>query len=66
MTGVWPTVSVVIVSWNAKRFLSECLQSLRDTDYPGKLQTIVVDNAWNGRAYPQHGAYMLPGDRTRL
>jgi GT2 family glycosyltransferase len=41
----WPTVSVVIVSWNARHFLEECLRSLRAAGYPGGLQVIVIDNA---------------------
>ncbi len=38
-------VSVVIVSWNAKHYLSKCLQSLNNQAYSGELEIIVVDNA---------------------
>jgi GT2 family glycosyltransferase len=40
-----PIVSVVIVNWNAKAYLQECLASLREDVYDGQLETIVVDNA---------------------
>ena len=40
-----PLVSVVIVNWNARNFLSECLRSLNDKVYNGPLEIIVVDNA---------------------
>jgi hypothetical protein len=38
-------VSVVIVSWNAGRYLKECLVSLRETTAPNSPEVIVVDNA---------------------
>jgi GT2 family glycosyltransferase len=40
-----PTVSIIIVSWNAKRYLAECLGSIdqRACRYP--MEIIVVDNA---------------------
>lgn len=40
----YPPLSVVIVSWNAKDFLAECLLSLFQHDYPGLLEVVVVDN----------------------
>jgi GT2 family glycosyltransferase len=40
-----PLVSVVIVSWNAKRLLAECLESLRVGVYDGPIEIVVVDNA---------------------
>ena len=40
-----PTVSIVIVSWNAQAYLRECLESLKDGVYAGPMETIVVDNA---------------------
>lgn len=43
--AVWPKVSVVIVSWNAKDYLAECLESLGGEVYAGTIETIVVDNA---------------------
>jgi hypothetical protein len=40
----FPMISAVIVTWNAKKYVEECLRSLRDnTDVP--IETIVVDNA---------------------
>lgn len=40
-----PMVSVVIVSWNARDYLAECLESLKGDVYEGLIETIVVDNA---------------------
>lgn len=40
-----PMVSVVIVSWNARDYLAECLESLATDVYAGPMQTFVVDNA---------------------
>ncbi len=37
--------SVIIVNWNAKAFLDECLQSLARSDCADRLEIIVVDNA---------------------
>ena len=38
-------ISVVIVSWNARAFLEECLASIARAKRPGVLEVIVVDNA---------------------
>jgi len=40
-----PDVSVVIVSWNARAFLLECLRSIRAFSGEVKVEIIVVDNA---------------------
>lgn len=40
-----PSISIVIVSWNARSFLAECLESLRGAVYDGAMDVIVVDNA---------------------
>ncbi|RMD96896.1 MAG: glycosyltransferase family 2 protein [Deltaproteobacteria bacterium] len=39
------TVSVVIVNWNGGELIDGCLRSLQAQDYPGPIETIVVDNA---------------------
>jgi GT2 family glycosyltransferase len=39
--------SIVVVSWNAKRFLQECLQSMRAEIDPARTEIILVDNASN-------------------
>ncbi len=40
-----PKVSVVILNYNGKRFLKECIESVDEQDYPHRLiETIVVDN----------------------
>ncbi len=39
-----PSVSIVIVNFNGRAFLSECLRTLLDTDYPN-YEVVVVDNA---------------------
>ena len=38
-------ISIVIVSWNAKNFLGECLRSLADSPTSYSTEIIVVDNA---------------------
>jgi hypothetical protein len=38
-------ISVVIVSWNAKHFLEECLRALADSPTSRSTEIIVVDNA---------------------
>ncbi len=40
----FPSVSVVIVNFNGKDLLRQCLQTLLDTDYPN-YEVVVVDNA---------------------
>ena len=40
-----PDVSVIIVNWNLKELLRDCLQSVRDYGGDLSLETIVVDNA---------------------
>jgi len=38
-------VSVIIVSWNARRYLEECLASIYESSAPSVPEVIVVDNA---------------------
>ena len=38
-------ISIVIVSWNARRFLEECLRALQDSPNSLNTEIIVVDNA---------------------
>lgn len=38
-------ISVIIVSWNARKYLEECLNSLREFEYSRSVEIIVVDNA---------------------
>lgn len=44
MTAAHPLVSVIVVSWNSRRFLEGCLSSVRGQTWPN-VQLIVVDNA---------------------
>jgi GT2 family glycosyltransferase len=37
--------SVIVVSWNAKAFLLDCLKSIESQSFDGSLEIIVVDNA---------------------
>ncbi|HEX8645998.1 MAG TPA: glycosyltransferase family 2 protein [Thermoleophilaceae bacterium] len=37
--------SVIIATWNTRDLLADCLDSIREQDLPGGLETIVVDNA---------------------
>jgi len=40
-----PTVTVIIVSWNARQYLTQCLESLFQDACRHKMEVIVVDNA---------------------
>ncbi len=42
----WPKVSVVVLNYNGKQHLADCLSSLLELDYPTeKLELLLVDNA---------------------
>jgi len=41
----WPSVTVVVVNLDGIEFMGPCLQSLRDQEYPGAVEVIVIDNA---------------------
>lgn len=44
--GQWPFVSVVILNYNGRQYLEDCLSSVERVDYPHeRLETILVDNA---------------------
>ncbi len=44
-------ISIVIVTWNCKKFAAECLDSLRSYSQEPQAEIIVVDNAsWDGTA----------------
>lgn len=54
-----PSVSIIIVSWNARSVVEKCLPSVVDTDYPN-LEIIFADNAstdgtaaWIAREHPE-------------
>lgn len=54
-----PPLAVVVVNWNGRADLPDCLRTLRDTGYPG-LRIIMVDNgseddsvAWTAQHYPE-------------
>jgi len=54
-----PSVSIIIVSWNAKSVVQQCLPSVVATDYPN-LEIIFADNAstdgtaaWIAREHPE-------------
>jgi GT2 family glycosyltransferase len=58
MTTPTPWVSVIIVSWNARHLLAQCLPSVVATDYP-HLEIILADNgstddsaAWVAAQFP--------------
>lgn len=53
-----PRVSIIIVSWNAKSLVKQCLPSVMETTYPN-LEVLFADNAstdgsaaWIAREYP--------------
>jgi hypothetical protein len=40
----YPSVSVLIVSYNVKQYLIHALDAIKQSDYPGPVELIVVDN----------------------
>ncbi|MBP7963929.1 MAG: glycosyltransferase [Caldilineaceae bacterium] len=40
----WPSVSIIILNFNGLIHLDPCFKSLAQTDYPGPLELILVDN----------------------
>jgi len=44
VTGSWPSVSIIIPSRDRPELLASCLNGIDQTDYPGRIQVIVVDN----------------------
>jgi GT2 family glycosyltransferase len=62
-SDVMTDVSIIIVSWNAKRFLLGCLDALEAQKKNGlSLETIVVDNA-SSDGTPEAVAQQFPGVR---
>jgi len=45
MTEKLPFISIVVPARNEQKFLSQCLSSLKEQDYAGNYEIIVVDNA---------------------
>jgi GT2 family glycosyltransferase len=45
MNAAQPMVSVVVVSWNARKYLKQCLESLREGVCRLPMEVLVVDNA---------------------
>ena len=42
----WPAVSALVVSYNSKKFVKACVDSLLNQDYPkNKIEVVVADNA---------------------
>ncbi len=46
-----PTFSIIIVSWNAKHYLAQCLDSLAHQVQPCNSEIVVVDNASSDGSY---------------
>jgi GT2 family glycosyltransferase len=42
---VWPSVSIIIATRDKPKLLAACLSGIERVDYPGRVQTVVVDNA---------------------
>ncbi|NOZ03507.1 MAG: glycosyltransferase [FCB group bacterium] len=40
----YPAVSVLIVNYNVKQYLIHAIDAIRQSEYPGKIEIIVVDN----------------------
>ena len=39
-----PSVSIIVLNWNGRPYLAECLGSLRSQTYDGPYQVVLVDN----------------------
>ena len=43
---IWPTVSIIVINYNAEDYLERCLSSLRALDYPAdRIEVVFIDNA---------------------
>lgn len=65
----YPPVSIVIVNFNGRRLLAECLESVRCQTYPNR-EVIIVDNGstddsseWLRREFPEVRLVVLPANR---
>lgn len=47
----WPSVSIIIPSYNTIHTIFKCLESCKNLDYPGKLEIIVVDDGSTDGSY---------------
>jgi GT2 family glycosyltransferase len=48
--GNWPSVSIIIPTRDRPELLAACLKGIERTEYPGAIQTIVVDNGSSDKA----------------
>jgi len=46
----WPFVSVIVVNFNGKEFIGECLDSVLKSDYPN-FEIVLIDNASTDSSY---------------
>jgi GT2 family glycosyltransferase len=42
--GLAPLVSIIVLGWNGREYVDECLSSLQDQDFVGSYEVIFVDN----------------------
>jgi len=66
---VLPTVSIIVVNWNGRAYLRQCLSSLAAQTYPSK-EIVVVDNgstdgsvAWLAAHFPQ--VHVIQNEQNR-
>lgn len=66
--GSWPSVSVVVCAYNAEETLGECLESLRELDYPDYEILVVDDGSTDGTAAVagEYPARIVSGGRLGL
>jgi GT2 family glycosyltransferase len=60
-----PPVSIVVVNFNGRKFLKQCLLTLLDTDYPN-YEVIVVDNASTDGSLAEIGKCFGSDSRIKL
>ena len=55
--AAWPSVSVIILNYNGLLHLDPCFSSLAETDYPGPIELILVDNGSTDPSVEHMGRY---------
>src|SRR3989344_45722 len=40
----WPTVSFIVCTYNCRDYTKRCFDSIKNQDYPGKIEMIAVDS----------------------
>src|SRR3989338_1000341 len=44
----WPSVSFIVCTYNCRDYAERCFKSIKEQDYPGKIEIIASDGSENG------------------